>query len=58
MTVCAHTHDEICIESNRVEHDAVLLKKIMEQRPGWRGDDALPLAAEYGYGYRYKVKFN
>jgi len=55
LTVCAHTHDEIVIETADPEGDAPLLKKIMESRPGWPGDDALPLKADVETGFRYKV---
>jgi DNA polymerase len=55
LCVAAHTHDEILIETARPKRDSGLLKEIMEARPGWRGDDALPLKAEVEYGYRYKV---
>lgn len=57
LRVCADTHDEIMIESAYPERDAARLRAIMLQRPGWPGDDALPLAAEAGFGFRYKVKF-
>lgn len=57
LTVCAHTHDEIVIESDRIEADLDELARIMVWRPGWPGDDALPLKVEAHCGYRYKVGF-
>lgn len=57
LVVCAHTHDEIVIESDAIETAVHRLCQVMTTRPGWRGDDALPLRVEAGYGYRYKVPF-
>lgn len=57
LVVPMHTHDEIMIESAAIERDVQRLLVVMTTRPGWRGDDALPLKAEAGYGYRYKVPF-
>lgn len=58
LAVCAHTHDEIMIETPAPERDAERLLKIMLTRPRWPGIDALPLKAEVDYGFRYKVKFD
>jgi DNA polymerase len=55
LVIAGHTHDEILAESRYPEEDAPKLKALMEARPGWPGDDALPLKAETGWGYRYKV---
>lgn len=57
LTVCAHTHDEIMIETPAPERDALVLHSLMTKRPSWSGADALPLRAEVECGYRYKVKF-
>ena len=57
LQVCAHTHDEIMIETPEPERDAERLKACMLEKPRWPGADALPLRADVGYGYRYKVKF-
>jgi DNA polymerase len=55
LAVCAHTHDEIMIESTDLERDAPLLARAMTDRPPWPGADMLPLNVEVGWGYRYKV---
>ena len=57
LRVCAHTHDEIMIETPEPERDAERLKACMLEKPRWPGADALPLRADVGFGYRYKVKF-
>lgn len=57
LVVSMDTHDEIMIESPDIERDLMRLAKIMVTRPGWQGDDALPLKVEAAYGYRYKVPF-
>lgn len=57
LIVCAHTHDEIVIESEQPERDAKRLHDIMTQRPPWQGADAFPIRAEVEFGYRYKVPF-
>lgn len=57
MAVCMHTHDEIVAETDAPERDGPRLEKLMITKPGWPGDDALPIRAEWGAGYRYKVKF-
>lgn len=57
LVICGHTHDELLAESKYPEADAPKLKALMEARPGWPGDDALPLKAEVEFGYRYKVAF-
>lgn len=57
LKLVGHTHDEILAESRYPEEDAPKLKALMEARPGWSGDDNLPLRAEVEYGYRYKVPF-
>jgi hypothetical protein len=56
LTVCGHTHDEIIIESADPSRDKPVLHTVMTARPGWPGDDRLPLRADVDYGYRYKVK--
>lgn len=56
LTVCAHTHDEIMILSDDPMRDGPRLEALMTQRPDWPGADLLPLRAEWGAGYRYKVK--
>ena len=57
LVVCSHTHDEIMIETPDPERDGERLKAIMLKKPNWPGVDALPLKAEVGMGFRYKVKF-
>jgi hypothetical protein len=57
LVVCSHTHDEIMIETPDPERDGERLKSIMLKKPNWPGVDALPLKAEVGMGFRYKVKF-
>lgn len=57
LVVCSHTHDEIMIETDRPERDGERLQAIMLKKPNWPGADALPLKAEVGMGFRYKVKF-
>jgi DNA polymerase bacteriophage-type len=56
LMICAHTHDEIMIETAKPERDAVVLHRLMTKCPPWRGAELLPLRAEVEYGYRYKVK--
>lgn len=57
LRVCGTTHDEIKIYTPQPEIDAPRLHDCMVEKPKWPGIDALPLRADYGYGYRYKVKF-
>lgn len=57
LRVVGHTHDEILIETSEPERDSMWLKECMETSPDWPGADALPLKAEAGFGFRYKVKF-
>lgn len=56
LVVCGHTHDEIMIESADPQRDGPRLLALMTKRPPWPGADALPLRAEWGAGFRYKVK--
>lgn len=54
LTVCAHTHDELVIRTKTPKRGMRLLKECMETLPEWAA--GLPLKAECGYGWRYKVK--
>lgn len=54
--VCLHTHDELVIETRDPQRDGPLLTQLMTTTPPWPGGAKLPLAAETGYGRRYKVK--
>jgi hypothetical protein len=55
LPVCAHTHDELIVLSDDRTRDEERLKKLMIMKPGWQGDDVLPLAAEIKSGFRYKT---
>jgi DNA polymerase len=55
LLVAGHTHDELLVETDDPEADAPILQALMQTRPGWPGDDALPLHAEVKFGFRYKV---
>jgi hypothetical protein len=55
LSVCAHTHDEIIVETEYPNRAVKQLKSLMEAKPGWEDDEWLPLQAEIEYGYRYKV---
>jgi DNA polymerase len=57
LTICAHTHDEVVLETAHPERDAAVLHRHMTAMPHWPGGDALPLRAEVEYGFRYKVPF-
>jgi len=56
LTVCAHTHDEVLIESpkRRIERDVAKLQTIMTTPTSW--GEGIPLDAEVSFGPRYKVK--
>ncbi len=56
LTVVAHTHDEIIVESpvENLKRDADNLQKCMVDLPEWA--HSFPIDAEVEYGYRYKVE--
>lgn len=58
LIVVAHTHDEIMIRTPDPMRDGPRLMRLMTQAPDWPGAETLPLRAEWGAGFRYKVKEN
>jgi hypothetical protein len=57
LTLCAHTHDELMVETKDPDRDAPVLHSLMTKAPHWPGGKLLPLRAEVEFGYRYKVPF-